>query len=63
MNSFNEYLANKLFQNRERAERRRKLRNEVLDENERNNNEQKMEPSKPEDMSVVEGGDGHFSHF
>ena len=63
MYSFNEYLTDRLSQIRERAERRRKLMNEVLDENERNNNEQKMELSKPEEMTDIEGLDEHFSTF
>ena len=33
---------------------------EVLDENEQNNNEQKMELSKPEEMVVIEGKDEYF---
>ena len=36
---------------------------EVLDENEQNNNEQKMELSKPEEMVVVEGRDEYFGYF
>ena len=36
---------------------------EVLDENEQNNNEQKMELSKSEEMVVVEGRDEYFGYF